>query len=98
MGQHYLGRRIGCCDPKMLSHLALLALGSAFFVQADTHLERNNLAYRSPYINHDSLAINTGAIVLRHEDHADVLRRKRQLPPQVVAPKDLPNTYTHSGY
>ncbi len=84
----------------MLSQLVLfstLAILSSVSAEG-THLERNNLAYRSPYINHDSLAVDTRAIVARHDETARSIKRKRQLPPQVVAPKDKANTYTHSGY
>jgi alkaline phosphatase D len=62
---------------------------------ANNHLDQRNLAYRSPYLNHDSLAVDVHAIAKRHEDSATILR-KRQL--QEVAPTGAPDNYITAGY
>ncbi|KAJ9115429.1 hypothetical protein QFC22_005186 [Naganishia vaughanmartiniae] len=75
----------------LVATLCLTGLAQA----ANNHLDGRNLAYRSPYLNHDSLAVDVHAIAKRHEDSATILR-KRQL--QEAAPTGTPDNYITAGY
>ncbi|KAJ9102982.1 hypothetical protein QFC19_004539 [Naganishia cerealis] len=77
--------------PLLIATLCLTSLAQA----ANNHLDQSNLAYRSPYLNHDSLAVDVHAVAKRHEDSANILR-KRQL--QEVAPTGTPDNYLTAGY
>lgn len=76
--------------------LLVATLCLSVLAQASTnHLDRSNLAYRSPYANHDSLAVDTHAIAKRHEESHAILR-KRQV--KQAAPKGEPDNYITAGY
>lgn len=75
----------------LVATLCLSALARA----STNHLDESNLVYRSPYANHDSLAVDTHAIVKRHEESHAILR-KRQM--KQDAPKGQPDNYITAGY
>jgi len=75
----------------------LVALASALLplAFAGNHLDANNLVYRSPYTNHDGLAVDTHAVAKRHEKTTELLRKRQISQP---APEGDVDTYTLSGY
>jgi alkaline phosphatase D len=75
----------------LVAGLCLAALAQA----ANNHLDQHNLAYRSPYLNHDSLALDTHAIVKRHEESHSILRKRQA---QQAAPSGTPDNYITAGY
>ena len=78
----------------LLALLPLLGLASA----TPQILERN-LAYRSPYVSHPALGIDTGDVHRRHIVARDEVRheiRKRQK--QTAAPGGKPEEYPTPGY
>lgn len=62
---------------------------------AGNHLDANNLVYRSPYTNHDGLALDTHAIAKRHDQTTELLTKRQLSQP---APEGDVGTYTLSGY
>jgi len=78
----------------MAGSLLLLAATALPLALAGNHLDASNLAYRSPYTNHDGLAVNTHAIAKRHQESKEVLQKRQSQP----APEGDASTYTLSGY
>jgi hypothetical protein len=54
----------------------------------------NNLVYRSPYSNHEGLAMDTHAIEKRHLEASSALRKRQA---QTLAPSGTPDTYIWKG-
>ncbi|KAJ9093940.1 hypothetical protein QFC20_007026 [Naganishia adeliensis] len=75
----------------LVATLCLSALAQA----STNHLDRSNLAYRSPYANHDSLAVDTHAIAKRHEESHAILRKRQMIQ---AAPTGEPDNYITAGY
>lgn len=76
-------------------HLFMLASALLPLALAGNHLDANNLVYRSPYTNHDGLALDTHAIAKRHDQTTELLRKRQLSQP---APEGDVGTYTLSGY
>ncbi|KAG7566918.1 hypothetical protein FFLO_01297 [Filobasidium floriforme] len=78
-----------------IGHLFMLASALLPLALAGNHLDANNLVYRSPYTNHDGLALDTHAIAKRHDQTSELLRKRQLSQP---APEGDVGTYTLSGY
>jgi hypothetical protein len=63
---------------------------------AGNHLDAGNLVYRSPYSNHDGLALDTHAIAKRHE-HTTKRLRKRQISQLTRLPVEILTTTRSSS-
>lgn len=75
-------------------HLFVLASALLPLALAGNHLDAGNLAYRSPYTNHDGLAVDTHAVAKRHEQTTRALRKRQEQP----APEGDVDNYTLNGY
>src|ERR1700712_4507083 len=66
-----------------------------------TPLEEHNLAYRSPYANDDTLALDTHSVYKRHLESGEKLFKRQELAKRQAKtgkPFGKPSNYIESGY